>query len=204
MARATKALPAADGLFKEGWTRSRGRAGGRGLKSMPFRPHRQMARAAAGNRAAVFKLIARGGCRTTQQLHGQLEYLLGKADAVLDSRGIYEQEGPLSSQDALSAAERWSQDWRGETRTGQTSHMVMSFPVGTDTATVRAISERICERFFEGDGARHFDTHKTLAEALRADLHAGVRCLVKGSRGSAMDKIVTALLAEGEGKPHAA
>lgn len=150
MARATKALPAADGLFKEGWTRSSGRAGGRGLKSMPFRQHRQMARAAAGNRAAVFKLIARGGCRTTQQLHGQLEYLLGKADAVLDSRGIYEQEGPLSSEDALSAAERWSQDWHGETRTGQTSHMTMSFPIGTDTAAVRAISERICERFFEG------------------------------------------------------
>jgi UDP-N-acetylmuramoyl-tripeptide--D-alanyl-D-alanine ligase len=55
-----------------------------------------------------------------------------------------------------------------------------------------------------GDGAHHFDTHKILADALRADLHAGVRCLVKGSRGSAMDKIVTALLSEGEGKPHVA
>ena len=150
MARATKALPTAETLFKQGWTQTRGRAGGRGFKSTSFRAHRQMARAAAGNRAAVFKLIPRGGCRTTQQLHGQFEYLLGKADAVLDSRGIYEQEGPLSSQDALSAAERWSQDWHGKTRTGQTSHMLMSFPSGTDTAAVRAISERICERFFEG------------------------------------------------------
>ena len=150
MARATKALPTAEALFKEGWTQTRGRAGGRGFKSTSFRAHRQMARAAAGSRAAVFKLIPRGGCRTTQQLHGQLEYLLGKADAVLDSRGIYEQEGSLSSEDALAAAERWSQDWHGKTRTGQTSHMLMSFPAGTDTAAVRAISERICERFFEG------------------------------------------------------
>ncbi|GGD34757.1 UDP-N-acetylmuramoyl-tripeptide--D-alanyl-D-alanine ligase [Pseudoxanthomonas indica] len=55
-----------------------------------------------------------------------------------------------------------------------------------------------------GEGARHFDTHKILADALRVDLHAGVRCLIKGSRGSAMDKIVTALLSEGEGKPHVA
>jgi len=31
-----------------------------------------------------------------------------------------------------------------------------------------------------------------------------VRCLVKGSRGSAMDKIVTALLKRGEDTPHVA
>lgn len=68
--------------------------------------------------------------------------------------------------------------------------------------TLGPLSQHAAQAF--GDGARHFDTHKTLVEALRADLHAGVRCLVKGSRGSAMDKIVTALLAEGEGKPHAA
>nr|WP_295379891.1 UDP-N-acetylmuramoyl-tripeptide--D-alanyl-D-alanine ligase [Pseudoxanthomonas sp.] len=68
--------------------------------------------------------------------------------------------------------------------------------------TLGPLSQHAAQAF--GDGARHFDTHKTLAEALRSDLHAGVRCLVKGSRGSAMDKIVTALLAEGEGKPHVA
>jgi len=55
-----------------------------------------------------------------------------------------------------------------------------------------------------GDGGRHFDSHAALAAALEADLHAGVRCLVKGSRGSAMDKIVTALLKRGEDTPHVA
>ena len=54
-----------------------------------------------------------------------------------------------------------------------------------------------------GDGARHFESHAGLADALRIDLHAGVRCLVKGSRGSAMDRIVSALL-PGEGTTHAA
>lgn len=53
-----------------------------------------------------------------------------------------------------------------------------------------------------GDGGRHFQTHDALARALQDDLHAGVRCLVKGSRGSAMDKIVKALLAQGEEAPH--
>ncbi|RPE79527.1 UDP-N-acetylmuramoyl-tripeptide--D-alanyl-D-alanine ligase [Vulcaniibacterium tengchongense] len=59
-----------------------------------------------------------------------------------------------------------------------------------------------------GDGAARYERHDTLAEALRAQLRGGVRVLVKGSRGSAMDKIVTALLAadarEAGGDDHAA
>lgn len=55
-----------------------------------------------------------------------------------------------------------------------------------------------------GDGGRHFKDHDMLAAALASELHAGVRCLVKGSRGSAMDKIVKALLARGEETPHVA
>ena len=55
-----------------------------------------------------------------------------------------------------------------------------------------------------GEGAHPFDDHASLADALRAELRAGVRCLVKGSRGSAMDRIVAALLSTGEDKPHVA
>ena len=45
-----------------------------------------------------------------------------------------------------------------------------------------------------GDGAEAFDTHEALADALAARLRPGVRVLVKGSRGSAMDRIVQSLL----------
>ena len=60
-----------------------------------------------------------------------------------------------------------------------------------------------------GDGARVFESHDALTTALAADLQgfagsAGLRVLVKGSRGSAMDRIVTALLPHGEGAAHAA
>ena len=47
-----------------------------------------------------------------------------------------------------------------------------------------------------GTGARHFLDQETLIAALRSELHSGVRCLVKGSRSSAMDNVVAALLAE--------
>lgn len=57
-----------------------------------------------------------------------------------------------------------------------------------------------------GEGATHFETHDALADALRTQLHEGVRVLVKGSRGSAMDRIVTALATRSDkkGNPDAA
>jgi len=53
-----------------------------------------------------------------------------------------------------------------------------------------------------GAEARHFANHDELAHALNEDLHAGVRCLVKGSRGSTMEKIVQALLPAKSGDTH--
>ncbi len=69
-----------------------------------------------------------------------------------------------------------------------------------------------------GQGARAFESHAALAEALQQDLRTRsidlqepktLRILVKGSRGSAMERVVNTLLSTaasspGEGKPHAA
>ncbi|MGL6291500.1 MAG: UDP-N-acetylmuramoyl-tripeptide--D-alanyl-D-alanine ligase [Silanimonas sp.] len=51
-----------------------------------------------------------------------------------------------------------------------------------------------------GDGGQHFESREALIAALREALlqAVGVRCLVKGSRGSAMDVVVAGVLA-GEG-----
>ena len=59
--------------------------------------------------------------------------------------------------------------------------------------TLGSLSKATADAF--GAGARHFASHAALAEALRADLRAGLQVLVKGSRGSAMDRIVSMLLA---------
>lgn len=53
-----------------------------------------------------------------------------------------------------------------------------------------------------GEGGRHFASHAELAAALAAELPADARCLIKGSRGSAMDKIVTALIGRVEETHH--
>jgi len=57
-----------------------------------------------------------------------------------------------------------------------------------------------------GTGAAHHADQAALITALRAELRSGVTALVKGSHGSAMDRVVRALLAAGEpaGGRHAA
>jgi UDP-N-acetylmuramoyl-tripeptide--D-alanyl-D-alanine ligase len=45
-----------------------------------------------------------------------------------------------------------------------------------------------------GEGAQHFADQAALTRALAAQVRAGVNVLVKGSRGSAMDRVVKALL----------
>jgi UDP-N-acetylmuramoyl-tripeptide--D-alanyl-D-alanine ligase len=60
--------------------------------------------------------------------------------------------------------------------------------------TVGAKSRAAARAF--GNDARHFESQDALLQALRNDLHQGVRALVKGSRSSAMDRIVAALLAD--------
>jgi UDP-N-acetylmuramoyl-tripeptide--D-alanyl-D-alanine ligase len=61
--------------------------------------------------------------------------------------------------------------------------------------TIGALAAETSRAF--GEGGRHFDSRESLVLALREALAgaAGVRCLVKGSRGSAMDVVVAGVLA---------
>jgi len=61
--------------------------------------------------------------------------------------------------------------------------------------TIGALAAETSRAF--GEGGQHFDSRESLVQALREALAgaAGVRCLVKGSRGSAMDVVVAGVLA---------
>ena len=68
--------------------------------------------------------------------------------------------------------------------------------------TLGPLSAAAAEAF--GAGAQHFDSHEALADALGDALTSDVRVLIKGSRGSAMDKVVRALLPPTGDATHAA
>ncbi|MBN8481540.1 MAG: UDP-N-acetylmuramoyl-tripeptide--D-alanyl-D-alanine ligase, partial [Xanthomonadales bacterium] len=69
---------------------------------------------------------------------------------------------------------------------------------------VGALSRAAAEAF--GAGGRHHADQQALVEALRGELGRGVTTLIKGSHGSAMDRVVRALFADGDtaGGRHAA
>ncbi|WP_071796426.1 LPD7 domain-containing protein [Natronohydrobacter thiooxidans] len=186
MAGKPDAVSAAMGtLFDEGWTRG---PGGRGDEPAPksfgrrlgaTRSYQHMARAAAGNRAVVVKLVRGGGCHDSRQLGNQLDYLMSKADRVFDSQGTFEQRGPLTADEAREAATRWSESWEGMTSSGQTAHLILSFPQDTDSRDVEVITERFCERMFEGQFDYIAATHSD-----RAHPHAHIVVNRRGEDGT--------------------
>jgi type IV secretion system T-DNA border endonuclease VirD2 len=155
-------------IFREGWSKVRGSMQGLGTKRS------QMVRAAKGHRAAVFKAIKSGGCHTKAQLSNQLEYLATKSSHIVDSRGVLDGKTQLNAAEIKSVTDRFSARWDEGFRPkmGHTTHMLMSFPVGTKGEDVRDVAAGVCEKFFAND-ARNFDYLIAVHED-RAHPHAHV------------------------------
>ncbi|MGH1416343.1 MAG: relaxase/mobilization nuclease domain-containing protein [Pelagimonas sp.] len=155
-------------IFREGWSRVRGSTQGLGEK------RKQMTRAAKGHRAAVFKAIRSGGTHTKSQLSNQLEYLTTKSSFIVDSRGVLDGKKQLNADEIKSVVDRFSSRWDEGYRPkmGHTTHMLMSFPVGTRGADVRDIASAVAERFFANE-ERNFDYLIAVHED-RAHPHAHV------------------------------
>jgi len=115
-----------------------------------------MVRAARGHSPAIFKPISKGGCHTGAQLRTQLTYLTTKSSHILDSRGTHDGKKTLTEAEIDRVVRRFENQWgeRHSPKLGHTSHLLMAFPVGTSGEEVRAITESVCERFFQGEGSQ--------------------------------------------------
>lgn len=136
-------------LFDRDWSRVSGSWQGLAKKA-------QMVRAARGYSPAIFKPISNGGCHTGAQLKAQLTYLTTKSSHILDSRGTHDGKKTLSEAEIDRVVRRFENQWgeRHSPKLGHTSHLLMAFPVGTSGDEVRAITETVCERFFQGEGSQ--------------------------------------------------
>ena len=139
-------------IFREGWSRIRSSRQGLGGGRDAGRRYGQMTRAARGHRAAIFKPIRGGGTHTKAELARQLEYLTTKSSHIVDSRGWLDGKATLTGSEIADVtrnfAKRWDEGFNP--KLGHTTHMLMSFPVGTKSADVRDITAAVAERFFTG------------------------------------------------------
>ena len=152
--RAAVAVDAVTGeVFRDGWSRIRG-----SMQGLHVSKQKQMVRAAAGHRAAVFKAIRSGGTHNKSQLANQLEYLTTKSTHIVDSSGFLDGKSKLDRGEIKDLTERFAKRWDGgfKPKLGQTTHLLMSFPIGTRGEDVRDIATDVAERFFQTDEG-HFD-----------------------------------------------
>jgi type IV secretion system T-DNA border endonuclease VirD2 len=140
-------------VFRDGWSRIRG-----SMQGLHVAKQTQLVRAAAGHRPAVFKAIRGGGTHTKSQLANQLDYLTTKSTHIIDSSGFLDGKAKLEAGDIKDLTERFAKRWDAgfKPKLGQTTHMLMSFPIGTRGEDVRDIATDVAERFFQSD-AGHFD-----------------------------------------------
>ncbi|MBK0328794.1 relaxase/mobilization nuclease domain-containing protein [Sulfitobacter sp. 1A13679] len=140
-------------VFRDGWSRIRG-----SMQGLHVAKQKQLIRAAAGHRPAVFKAIRGGGTHTKSQLANQLDYLTTKSTHIVDSSGFLDGKAKLESGDIKDLTERFAKRWDAgfKPKLGQTTHMLMSFPIGTRGEDVRDIATDVAERFFQTDEG-HFD-----------------------------------------------
>ncbi len=140
-------------VFRDGWSRVRG-----SMQGLHVAKQTQLARAAAGHRPAVFKAIRGGGTHTKSQLANQLDYLTTKSTHIVDSSGFLDGKAKLEAGDIKDLTERFAKRWDAgfKPKLGQTTHMLMSFPIGTRDEDVRDIATDVAERFFQTDEG-HFD-----------------------------------------------
>ena len=140
-------------VFRDGWSRVRG-----SMQGLHVAKQTQLVRAAAGHRPAVFKAIRGGGTHTKSQLANQLDYLTTKSTHIVDSSGFLDGKAKLEAADIKGLTERFAKRWDAgfKPKLGQTTHMLMSFPIGTRGEDVRDIATDVAERFFQTDEG-HFD-----------------------------------------------
>ncbi|WP_246079571.1 relaxase/mobilization nuclease domain-containing protein [Parasedimentitalea maritima] len=111
---------------------------------------RNIAKASQGSRAAVFKRIRAGGCKTRRSLGNQLDYVNDKAVFTFSGQANSLDGGATLSEDQKTKIlDQWTGTWRGSSKLGFTSHMLLSFPTDVSADQVHDITLDWCEHFFE-------------------------------------------------------
>ena len=124
-----------------------GRRQGRSFARVGSLSARNALKAASGqSRAAVFKRIRAGGCKTRASLGAQISYINDKAVYTYSTMtNALTDAAVLTEEQKKDIVEDWAGTWRGSTKLGFTSHMLLSFPTDVTVDQVRDIGTRLVE-----------------------------------------------------------
>ena len=119
----------------------------------------RMSRVGAKDGAAVFKLIRSGGTKTRAGLRGQMNYIFNDAKlaGLWDSSGRLGNDGTSVDRAVMNQVIRgWSQSWWDNTRNGNTSHMILSYPATASIDQIYNTTRDVLDELL-GQPGRSFD-----------------------------------------------
>ena len=127
-------------IFRDGWSRIRG-----SIQGLQASRQRQLVRAAAGHRAAVFKAIRGGGTMTRSQLMNQLDYLTTKSSHIVDSSGFLDGKTKLEATEIKDLTERFA-NWCVPSQPERTTVAVGSLEIADPMLRNREMRERASQQ----------------------------------------------------------
>ncbi|SEO18154.1 type IV secretion system T-DNA border endonuclease VirD2 [Paracoccus alcaliphilus] len=99
-------------------------------------------RVSQGSNSVVLKKIYRGGTHTPKQLANQFNYLFGKSTGLFGNMVEHDAEGrTLTAEERQNIIDAWSDGWGRDTKNGQTTHLLVSFPADLKAEKARKIAE---------------------------------------------------------------
>lgn len=136
------------------WAKNRGGGGGRDTFHLRGgRTGRAMGNV-RGLPQVMFKVVRNGGCVGSKGLSAQLDYVLGKAEHIIDPNKEYDRLDHLPAEFSEAMAKDWAEGWDRRVKSGHSMHMVASFPMGTDAEKVADIMRDTCHDIFDQGRSR--------------------------------------------------
>ena len=98
----------------------------------------------------MIKKINRGGTHSAKDLRAQFDYLFSKSEAIFGNAVAHDPNARgLAAEERREIAEAWGDDWRGASKNGHTSHLLLSFPSHVAPAKAKLIAEAWAFEMFQ-------------------------------------------------------
>ena len=114
--------------------------------------------AAQGRAEAMVKIIRNGACSSKSDLTAQISYIAREGSVDIHGAAMFGLDAPLAADEIDETLAAWSGTWSGKSRYGETLHMIVSFPIGSDPDAVWSAGRAFAERAFgSGDYGDSWD-----------------------------------------------